>query len=157
MVERIDNVPRENFCKRMEEMMYLARLNSNKRQVIYSISDAAKKLGMSVRMIREYEKYGLIKPCRNPSNGYRLFSKEDIQWIQCIRNMIHQDGISIKGIRRLLSVLPCWEIKGCPKEIREKCQASTDTTLPCWVLASKNCKNGDKCRTCKVYLEYKKD
>ena len=133
------------------------KLNSNKRQGTYSISDAAKKLGMSIRMVREYEKHGLIKPSRNPSNGYRLFSKEDIQWIRCIRDIIHQDGISIKGIQRLLSVLPCWEIKNCPREIREKCQASIDTTLPCWILASKNCRNGHKCRRCRIYLEHKRD
>lgn len=133
------------------------KLNSNKRQGTYSISDTAKKLGMSIRMVREYEKYGLIKPYRNPSNGYRLFSKEDIQWIRCIRDIIHQDGISIKGIQRLLSVLPCWEIKNCPREIREKCQASIDTTSPCWVLSNKNCRNVNKCKTCKIYLEHKRD
>ena len=127
--------------------------NSN---AIYSISTAAEKLGMSVRMLREYEKDGLIKPYRNPSNGYRLFSNEDLQWIRCIRDLIHQQGLNIKGIRRLLMVMPCWEIKNCPKATQEKCMAVIDRILPCWALAGKNCKEANKCRTCKVYLEAQK-
>lgn len=126
------------------------------RRATYYISTAAKMLGMSVRMLREYEKDGLIKPHRNPSNGYRLFSNEDIQWIRCIRDLIHKEGLNIKGIRRLLMVMPCWEIKNCPKETREKCSAVVDRTLPCWVIAGKNCKDANKCRTCKVYLEAQK-
>lgn len=128
----------------------------DKSEAIYSISTAAEKLGMGVRMLREYEKDGLIKPYRNPSNGYRLFSNGDIQWIRCIRDLIHRQGISIKGIRRLLMVLPCWEIKNCPKETKDKCASVVDRALPCWVLASKNCKDANKCRTCKVYLEAQK-
>ncbi len=49
------------------------------RATHYNISTAAKMLGMSVRMLREYEKDGLIKPYRDPSNGYRLFSNDDLQ------------------------------------------------------------------------------
>ena len=41
----------------------------------YNISTAAKKLGISIRMIREYEKEGLIKPHRNAVSGYRVFSR----------------------------------------------------------------------------------
>ncbi len=128
----------------------------DRRATHYNISTAAKMLGISVRMLREYEKDGLIKPYRNPSNGYRLFSNEDLQWIRCIRELIHQDGLNIKGIRRLLTVMPCWEVKDCPKEIRAKCRAVVDRTLPCWAIAGKHCKDADKCRSCKVYLEAQK-
>lgn len=128
----------------------------DRRAAHYNISTAAKMLGMSVRMLREYEKDGLIKPYRNPSNGYRLFSNEDLQWIRCIRELIHQKGLNIKGIRRLLTVMPCWEVKDCPKEIRAKCRAVVDRTLPCWAIADKHCKDADKCRSCKVYLEAQK-
>ena len=126
------------------------------RATHYNISTAAKMLRMSVRMLREYEKDGLIKPYRNPSNGYRLYSNEDLQWIRCIRSLIHQEGLNIKGIRYLLTVMPCWEIKNCPKETREKCPAVVDRTLPCWAIASKSCKDANKCRNCKVYLEGQK-
>jgi len=126
------------------------------RATYYNISTAATMLGISVRMLREYEKDGLIKPHRNPSNGYRLFSNKDLQWIRCIRELIHQNGLNIKGIRLLLMFEPCWEIKGCATEIREKCNAAVDRTLPCWTIAGKYCKDADKCRNCKVYLEAQK-
>jgi MerR family transcriptional regulator/heat shock protein HspR len=113
-------------------------------------------LGMSARMLREYEKDGLIKPYRDQSNGYRLFSNEDLQWIRCIRDLIHQAGLNIKGIRRLLMVMPCWEIKDCSQKNRERCRAVVDRTLPCWAIAGKHCKDAGKCRTCKVYLEAQK-
>ncbi|MEW6607929.1 MAG: MerR family transcriptional regulator [bacterium] len=123
----------------------------------YNISTAAEKLGISVRMLREYEKDGLIKPYRNPSNGYRVFSNDDIQWIRCVRDLIHQQGLNIKGIQRLLMVMPCWEIKNCPEETRRKCTAVVDRTVPCWTLANGSCANANKCRTCKVYLEAQKN
>lgn len=123
----------------------------------YNISTAAKILGMSVRMIREYEKEGLIKPYRDPGSGYRLFSDEDLRWIRCIRELIHTEGLNIKGIRRLLTLIPCWEIKSCPKEIKEKCLAAVDRTRPCWIVAQKSCiEEANKCRSCKVYLEAQK-
>jgi len=131
-------------------------IKTNKSQSVYPISIAAEKVGMSVRMLREYEKDGLIKPYRDPSNGYRLYSDEDLQWIQCIQSLIHQQGLNITGIRRLLTVMPCWEIKNCPKKIQQKCKAVIDRLLPCWSLASSSCKNANKCRTCKVYLEVRK-
>ena len=123
----------------------------------YNISTAAKMLGMSVRMIREYEKEGLIKPHRDPGSGYRMFSDEDLQWIRCIRGLIHQKGLNIKGIQCLLTLAPCWEIKSCPNEIRDKCSAAVDRTRPCWVVAQKSCiEEAKKCRSCKVYLEAQK-
>lgn len=108
-------------------------------------------------MIREYEKDGLIKPYRNPSNGYRLFSNDDIRWIRCVRDLIHQQGLNIKGIQRLLMVMPCWKIKNCPEETRQKCTAVIDRILPCWTLADGSCANANKCRTCQVYLEAQKN
>lgn len=122
----------------------------------YNISTAARMLGISARMLREYEKDGLIKPLRNPSNRYRLFSNEDLQWIRCIRQLIHHEGLNIKGIRRLLTFMPCWELKKCPTEIRLKCKAVVDRSLPCWTEAGKHCQDADRCRACKVYLEAQK-
>ena len=131
-------------------------IKTNKGQPVYPISTAAEKVGMSVRMLREYEKDGLIKPYRDPSNGYRLYSEEDLQWIRCIQDLIHQQGLNITGIRRLLTVMPCWEIKNCPEKTQKKCKAVIDRILPCWSLASNSCRNANKCRTCKVYLEVRK-
>jgi MerR family transcriptional regulator, heat shock protein HspR len=125
------------------------REKKNNKKVVYSISEAAQKLGITARMLREYEKKGLLSVYRD-TNGYRFFSKDDIHWIQCIRDLIHEEKISINGIKRLLAFIPCWEIKKCSKEVQAKCMAKIDKTRPCWQNNTK-CKNDEKCYTCEVY------
>jgi MerR family transcriptional regulator/heat shock protein HspR len=94
---------------------------SEKEKASYSISEAAKLLRISVGMLREYERRGLIKPHRNPKNNYRLFSKADLEWIRCLRELIHRQGLSIEGVQRLLTVMPCWEIKKCSEREKKRC------------------------------------
>ncbi|NNK97115.1 MAG: MerR family transcriptional regulator [Desulfobacterales bacterium] len=95
---------------------------------VYSIGVAAQILNVHPRTLRIYEDEGLIKPVRKSNR--RFFSQNDITWIGCIRNMIHDEGISIPGIRKLLRFAPCWEITDCPREICESCTARVDNAVP---------------------------
>jgi len=95
---------------------------------VYSIGVAAQILGVHPRTLRIYEDEGLIKPARKRNR--RFFSPNDITWIGCIRKMIHDEGISIPGIKKLLRYAPCWEITDCPKEVCESCTASVDIAVP---------------------------
>lgn len=95
---------------------------------IYSIGAAAQILGVHPRTLRIYEDEGLIKPVRKGNRRY--FSPNDLTWIGCIRSMIHEEGISIPGIKKLLRYAPCWEITDCPKEVCESCTASIDVAVP---------------------------
>jgi MerR family transcriptional regulator/heat shock protein HspR len=95
---------------------------------VYSIGVAAQILNVHPRTLRIYEDEGLIKPIRKSNR--RFFSQNDITWISCIRNMIHDEGISIPGIRKLLRFAPCWEITDCPREICESCTARVDNAVP---------------------------
>jgi len=95
---------------------------------VYSIGVAAQILNVHPRTLRIYEDEGLVKPARK--NNRRFFSQNDITWIGCIRNMIHDEGISIPGIRKLLRFAPCWEITDCPREICEPCTARVDIAVP---------------------------
>ena len=95
---------------------------------VYSIGVAAKLLGVHPRTLRIYEDEGLIKPARNGNR--RFFSQNDITWISCIRKMIHDEGISIPGIKKLLRFAPCWEITDCPREVCEPCTAQVDISVP---------------------------
>jgi len=123
------------------------------KQVSYSVTVAAKKLGVSKHILREYEKKGLIRPFRNPANGRSLFSNSDLRWVRHIRKLIHHEGLNIASIQRLLAAIPCWKIKNCPKVKRERCSVSGDKTRPCWAIARDGCiKEINKCRACKVYL-----
>lgn len=95
---------------------------------VYSIGVAAQLLGVHPRTLRIYEDEGLVKPARKGNR--RFFSANDITWINCIRKMIHDEGISIPGIKKLLRYAPCWEITDCPREICESCTASVDVAVP---------------------------
>lgn len=95
---------------------------------VYSIGVAAQILGVHPRTLRIYEDEGLVKPARKGNR--RFFSSNDITWINCIRNMIHEEGISIPGIKKLLRYAPCWEISDCPREVCEPCTAQVDIAVP---------------------------
>ncbi len=119
---------------------------------IYPISVAAKLLSVHPRTLRIYEEEGLIKPARQGNKRY--YSNNDIEWIRCLRALIHEKGISIPGIKMLLDLTPCWEITKCPEEKRESCSAFIDRTIPCWQRASTACsKELEHCEECEVYIQ----
>ena len=95
---------------------------------IYPIGVAAKLLGVHPRTLRIYEEEGLIQP--DHKGARRLFSPDDIKWIFCLRSMIHDQGISIPGLKRLLALAPCWEIAECPAEVVDNCGAKVDQAAP---------------------------
>lgn len=117
----------------------------------YKISEAAEKLGISIHTIRMYEKEGLILPHKYFSNQ-RFYTEEDIHRIQCIRRAINESKISIRGLKALYSMIPCWEIVQCSEEDRKVCPAYISTTKPCWISKGKitSCSIKD-CRECEVY------
>lgn len=44
----------------------------------YKIREVAEMIGISPSIIRYYEEKGLVTPEKDPGNGYRLFSEEDV-------------------------------------------------------------------------------
>jgi MerR family transcriptional regulator/heat shock protein HspR len=120
---------------------------------LYTISTAAKLLGISVQTLRMYEKEGLIIPFKKTSNQ-RLYSDEDVERIRCIRKTINEDKISINGIKTILSLIPCWKITNCSED-GEACQAFSEHRNPCWTLQKKNnfCLDVE-CRECEVYRNF---
>ena len=95
---------------------------------IYPIGVAAKLLDVHPRTLRIYEAEGLISPTHKGKR--RLFSLNDIKWVSCLRSMIHDQGISIPGLKRLLALAPCWEIAECPADVHEVCEARVDKAMP---------------------------
>ncbi len=95
---------------------------------IYPIGVAAKLLDVHPRTLRIYEDEGLITPAHKGQR--RMFSENDITWVGCLRKMIHEQGISIAGIKKLLELAPCWEISECSAEVCERCGASVDRAAP---------------------------
>lgn len=99
-----------------------------KDMAIYPIGVAAKILDVHPRTLRIYEDEGLILPER--AGNRRLYSTNDITWIGCLRRMIHDEGISIPGIKKLLRYASCHEIADCPRDVQCNCDAVVDRAVP---------------------------
>lgn len=119
-----------------------------------SISSAARMLNISVHTLRMYEKEGLIIPHKKDSKQ-RLYSKLDIERLQCIRRAINEAKISINGIKTIYSLIPCWEIVKCSEEDRKICEAYKNHSQPCWNFKHPGtlCEKKN-CRECEVYTNY---
>jgi len=118
---------------------------------VISIGVLARKVGLSVSAVRKYENEGLIIAHRADS-GHRLFSHEDIGRVRNIQHMIRDLGLNIEGIRRMQSLLPCWDLLPCPAETHTSCPAYQDNTRPCWTIKGLECApQGNECRRCVVY------
>ena len=81
---------------------------------LYPIGIVAELIGTTDQTLRLYEKHGLIKPARRNKN--RFYSENDIKWMRCLRELIHNKKISIEGIKKLLGYAPCWELTECSEE-----------------------------------------
>jgi MerR family transcriptional regulator/heat shock protein HspR len=126
---------------------------SDKTRPVFTIGVAADLVGVSVHTLRMYETEGLILPQRTKTQR-RLYSKVDIDRLQCIRTMIEARGFNLAGIKAVMSMAPCWSIKGCSASDRAGCPAYADALEPCWVvrIRAKICQEED-CVACPVYRE----
>ena len=126
-------------------------LDSRYYEPLFTISTAANLLNISVQTLRLYEKEGLVLPFKK-SSKHRLYSKADIERIECVRRAITEKKISINGILTMYSLIPCWDIVNCSEENRGKCQAYAGHSQPCWSFQHPGaiCEN-KTCRECNVY------
>ncbi len=120
---------------------------------VFPIRTAAKLLKVSVHTLRMYEREGLIIPFKKDSKQ-RLYSKADIERVECIRRAINEEKISINGIKSILSLIPCWQIFGC-NESTDRCKAFNEHSKPCWAIKHEHNYCSDRnCRECIVYKNY---
>ena len=73
----------------------------------YSIGQVAKKTGLSTHTLRYYEKEGLLPFVKKTGSGLRIFSDEDIGWLQMIE-CLKGTGMPLKGIKQYID----WYIEG---------------------------------------------
>jgi len=123
---------------------------------LYTIGVVAELLGITNQTLRLYEKHGLVNPSRKNKN--RFYSENDIKWLSCIRDLIHNKKISIEGIKKLLNYAPCWEITNCPEDRKSTCLAYKSRLKPCWELNRMICSRASsaRCEDCIVFLQNKK-
>lgn len=126
----------------------------SKEEPIYSISTAAKLLGISVPTLRVYEKEGLLIPFKTEGNQ-RKYTQADLERVECIRTAINEKKISINGIKAIYSLIPCWEVVKCSDEDRAICSSFMCDEKPCWTFTHPNTTCAERsCRDCDVYKKY---
>lgn len=65
------------------------------------LNDLAKRTGLQKDTIRYYVKIGLLKPKRDPSNGYKLFNKQDVMRLHFISKAKYL-GFTLKEIEQIM-------------------------------------------------------
>ncbi|MBN1429011.1 MAG: MerR family DNA-binding transcriptional regulator [Anaerolineae bacterium] len=78
------------------------------------IGEAAKRMGVSVDKLRNWERNGLLSVPRDPGNGYRLYGIVEIGRARVIR-MLLQTGYSLMSILRALQEFD----RGQTRDLRE--------------------------------------
>jgi DNA-binding transcriptional MerR regulator len=68
------------------------------------IGQAARLLGISIDIMRNWDRNGLIDIPRDPSNGYRRYGAPEISRLRVIR-MLSRSGYSLSAILRMLTQL----------------------------------------------------
>lgn len=113
------------------------------------IGAVAKHFKISVDLLRLYEREGILIPLKSPK-GTRYFTEADYLWIGTILRLVREARLNFAGIRHLLALLPCYEIRHCGYQQKENCPITKDSTTPCWNNKA-CCSNVQDCYTCAVY------
>jgi len=70
---------------------------------VYTISVVAQLLGLHEQTIRQYERLGLIAPCRTIRKT-RLYSQHDIERLECINYLVRTCRVNLSGVRIVISL-----------------------------------------------------
>ncbi len=101
----------------------MPRLNINKPIEAYkSISQVAKLMDVETHVLRFWEKeFSQINP--NRSNGRRYYSKQNIEIIAKIKQLLHKEGYTLQGAKKHLK-----------EQQEEKVEKSDNTKNPTDIL-----------------------
>ena len=72
-------------------------------QNLFFISVAAEMLGMHPQTLRKYERLGFIQPSRT-IGSMRLYSREELEKLRLIKQLVDEAGINLAGVQRLLTI-----------------------------------------------------
>lgn len=95
---------------------------------LYRIGEAARALNLQTSVLRFWEgEFPMLQPVRTPK-GQRLYTEQDMMTLRAIRSLLHEQGMTIEGARRVLSqgsATPVTE----PEKVLPPRSAATDELL----------------------------
>ena len=69
----------------------------------YTISVVAQLLGLHEQTLRQYERLGLVSPCRTIRKT-RLYSRSDIDRLECITYLVKTCGVNLSGVKIVITL-----------------------------------------------------
>ena len=78
-------------------------MSEEKSETAYrSISEVASSLNVETHVLRFWEtKFDIIQPLKRAA-GRRFYRPEDVQLIAGIQCLLHEDGLTIKGVQKII-------------------------------------------------------
>lgn len=73
------------------------------KQHFFTVNDIVRITGVTARTLHFYDKINLLKPIRSSKNGYRAYSKEDLESLRTILFLKEMD-ISLKDISDIMKL-----------------------------------------------------
>ncbi|GMR09010.1 MAG: Cd(II)/Pb(II)-responsive transcriptional regulator [Gammaproteobacteria bacterium] len=67
-----------------------------------TVTELANESGTTPHAVRYYTRLGLLRPERNPDNGYRLYLFREVNWLRFIRQAKHL-GFTLHEIHEIMS------------------------------------------------------
>lgn len=92
---------------------------SSYKKPVYTIGIASEKVGVCAETLRIWERRGLIKPQRLGKD--RFYSEFEINRLKKIKELTHNKGINIEGVKNIIKTTHCWEVKNCDAKEKRSC------------------------------------
>ena len=117
----------------------------------YSIGEVSRIVNLSQKILRDYEKIGLLTPARQPRTNNRIYTDYEIDQIERISDLLNSQGFTLPCLIRLIQLAPCWKIFDC--EMKKKCNAYLNPHEPCYtVRAERGTLCNGLCERCAVFI-----
>ncbi|MGK2858789.1 MAG: Cu(I)-responsive transcriptional regulator [Thermoanaerobaculia bacterium] len=90
-------------------------MSEAREQGLFNIGQASDASGVSAKMIRHYEKIGVIPAADRTFSNYRVYSQSDVHTLQFVRRA-RDLGFSMKQIQELLGL---WQQRRSSRDVRK--------------------------------------
>ena len=75
---------------------------STESRASHEIGEVAERTGVTQRTLRFYEEKGLLKPPSRLDGGFRLYSEEDVERVERIKDLQSLLGLSLADIKEMV-------------------------------------------------------